>query len=112
MKQETLSTLLKSKQYIIPNYPLPPTEEKTEILRVVVRESMSLDLLDMLITDIISVTEALMGSDPIDLTMFQPGPSVGGKKRVEKQLQSKGLGHDEKHKAKRGMEKGVHRTVC
>ncbi|MDI1489893.1 MAG: glutamate decarboxylase gad1 [Ramalina farinacea] len=112
VKQATLSTLLKSKQYIIPNYPLPPKEEKTEILRVVVRESMSLDLLDMLITDIISVTEALMGSDPIDLTMFQPGPSVGGEKRVEKQLQSKGVGHDEKHKAKRGMEKGVHRTVC
>lgn len=111
MKQETLSTLLKAKQYIIPNYPLPPKEEKTEILRVVVRESMSLDLLDMLITDIISVTEALMGSDPVDLTMFLPGPSVGGK-TVEKQLQSKGLGHDEKHKAKRGMEKGVHRTVC
>ena len=41
VKQESISTLLRAKQYIIPNYPLPPKEERTEILRVVVRESMS-----------------------------------------------------------------------
>ena len=42
IKQEAVSKLLRVRQYIIPNYPLPPTEDKTEILRVVVRESMSL----------------------------------------------------------------------
>ena len=110
VKQETLSTLLKAKQYIIPNYPLPPEEEKTEILRVVVRESMSLDLLDRLITDIISVTEGLMKSNPIDLTMFMSGPNTSP--GVEKKLQSKGLDHKEKHEAERPMEKGVHRSVC
>ena len=94
-------------KYIIPNYPLPPNEEKTEILRVVVRESMSLDLLDRLISDIIAVTEQLMTSDPIDLSAFQPGATS-----VEKQHQSKGVDHANKHKAQRPMSKGVHRTVC
>ena len=107
IKQESISTLLRTKQYIIPNYPLPPTEEKTEILRVVVRESMSLDLLDRLITDIITLTEQLMKSDAMDLSAFQPGSTS-----IEKQHQSKGVDHANKHKAQRPMSKGVHRTVC
>lgn len=107
VKQESISTLLRAKQYIIPNYPLPPKEDKTEILRVVVRESMSLDLLDRLITDIIAVTEQLMNSDPMDLSAFQPGATT-----IEKQHQSKGFDHANKHKAQRPMSKGVHRTVC
>src|SRR5204862_3819010 len=41
IKQAAVSTLLRVKGWILPNYPLPPTEEKTEILRVVVRESFS-----------------------------------------------------------------------
>ncbi|KAL9029886.1 MAG: hypothetical protein Q9196_001930, partial [Gyalolechia fulgens] len=72
VKQESISTLLRAKQYIIPNYPLPPACQATEILRVVVRESMSLDLLDRLITDIIAVTEQLMNTDAVDLAAFQP----------------------------------------
>ena len=107
IKQATISTLLRAKQYIIPNYPLPPKCDKTEILRVVVRESMSMDLLDRLISDIIGTTEQVMSSDPMDLSAFQPG-AVG----VEKQMQSKGHDHQNKHKAQRPMNKGVHRTVC
>ena len=42
------------------DYPLPPGEEKTEILRVVVRESLSLDMIDRLVTDICHVMEQLM----------------------------------------------------
>ena len=110
VKQVSISNLLRAKQYIIPNYPLPPTEDKTEILRVVVRESMSLDLLDRLITDIIAVTEQLLNSDPIDLSPFQPGPTaVGG---VEKHVSSQGLKNESKGKARRPMSEGVHRTVC
>ena len=45
VKQAAVSTLLRVKGWILPNYPLPPTEEKTEILRVVVRESFSSSLL-------------------------------------------------------------------
>jgi hypothetical protein len=55
---------LRAKQYIIPNYPLPPNEDKIEILRVVVRESMSFDLLDRLITDICQTTQDLIVGSP------------------------------------------------
>lgn len=64
VKQETISHLLRAKQYIIPNYPLPPHEENIEILRVVVRESMSFDLLDRLITDICVTTQDLIVCPP------------------------------------------------
>ncbi|KAL9130323.1 MAG: hypothetical protein Q9217_001462 [Psora testacea] len=110
VEQESISTLLRAKQYIIPNYPLPPKKDNIEILRVVVRESMSLDLLDRLITDIISVTERLMNSAPIHLLPFQPGTAAVN--HVEKQAQSQGLHHDRKHEAKNPMNNGVHRTVC
>jgi glutamate decarboxylase len=91
IKQVAVSNLLRAKQYIIPSkhspavtamaltsidYPLPPNEETTEILRVVVRESLSLDMIDRLISDICSVTENLMSSDQADLLGWQPGPSV------------------------------------
>lgn len=108
VKQVAVSNLLRAKQYIIPNYPLPPNEEKTEILRVVVRESMSMDLLDRLIADICSVTEVLMESDQVDLQQWQPAPTNS----IEKQHSSLGYDAKNKHKAHRPMEKGVHRSVC
>jgi glutamate decarboxylase len=92
------------------DYPLPPNEEKTEILRVVVRESMSLDLLDRLIADICSVTETLMSSDKIDLQAWQP--DVLSSRSIEKVHASLGHTAQHKHKAKRPMEEGVHRAVC
>jgi len=108
VKQVSISNLLRAKQYIIPNYPLPPNEEKTEILRVVVRESMSLDLLDRLITDICAVTESVMQSDQIDLLAWQPSSNNS----VEKIHGNRGLDSKDKHKAKRPMHHGVHRSVC
>ncbi|KAK9490718.1 pyridoxal phosphate-dependent transferase [Lipomyces doorenjongii] len=67
VKQASISTMLRVKGYIIPNYPLPPDEADVEILRVVVRESMSADLLEQLCEDIVIVTESLISSDPIDM---------------------------------------------
>ena len=94
--------------HLIPDYPLPPDEEKIEILRVVVRESMSRDLLDRLITDIFETTETLMQTDATDLQAYQPSSSTS----VEKRLGSKGHDHKNKHKANRPMSEGVHRSVC
>lgn len=124
VKQVAVSNLLRAKQYIIPSmlsllisfrvsrlttsdYPLPPNEEKTEILRVVVRESLSIDMIDRLLTDICSVTETLMNSDTMDLAAWQP---VGSS--VEKEHSSHGLHAKNKHTARRPMHHGVHRTVC
>ncbi|MCJ1318216.1 hypothetical protein MMC15_003544 [Xylographa vitiligo] len=107
LKQQSVSTLLRAKQYIIPNYPLPPDEDTTEILRVVVRESMSLDLLDRLVSDIFAVTQTMMECDPVDLQAFAPGSAT-----VEKNHSSPGYNVDNKHKAKRPMKHGIHRSVC
>jgi len=107
VKQESVSNLLRAKQYIIPNYPLPPNEEQTEILRVVVRESLSLDMIDRLVTDICAVTENLMNTDAVDLAAWQPSGHSSEKAHTS-------LGHHagHRHKAKRPMSEGVHRSVC
>jgi len=110
LKQETISNLLRAKQYIIPNYPLPPNEEKIEILRVVVRESMSFDLLDRLITDICVTTQGLIESDGQDLSILNQSKDQS----VEKEQSSSGKKHGKGQGkgGKRPMSEGVHRTVC
>jgi glutamate decarboxylase len=111
LKQDTISNLLRAKQYIIPNYPLPPNEEKIEILRVVVRESMSFDLLDRLITDILQTTQNLISSDGQDLSILAKPKDTS----VEKQHSGSGSHPHEGGQGKGGkspMSEGVHRTVC
>ncbi|KAI9872816.1 MAG: hypothetical protein M1823_008076, partial [Watsoniomyces obsoletus] len=81
-------------------------EEKTEILRVVVRESLSLDMIDRLVTDICGVTEMLMKTDAVDLAAFQPGTSPS----IEKKHANKGLSKAHKHKAQNPSSNGVYRT--
>ena len=90
------------------DYPLPPDEDSIEILRVVVRESMSRDLLDRLIADIFETTETLIKTDVTDLQAYQPGTAAS----VEKTHASKGHDHKNKHKASRPMSEGIHRSVC
>ena len=75
-------------------------EEKTKIMRVAVRESMSLDLLHRLHANIIAVTEQLIETDPLDLSAFQRGATT-----VEGQHQSEVIDDVNKHKAQRPMSK-------
>ena len=75
---------------------------------MVVRESMSMDLLDRLIADICSVTQFITEADKFDLSAWQPFSES-----VEKQHASPGISaKDKHHKAKRPMSEGVHRAVC
>ncbi|KAK0655873.1 pyridoxal phosphate-dependent transferase [Cercophora newfieldiana] len=110
IKQETVSLLLRARQWIIPNYALPPNEEKTEILRVVIRESMSIDLLDRLVNDIVQVTETLMQNDEVDLSVLQKQQHrrrpvrKGGKEKHDKSLQLR--------EGVKRMADGIHRSVC
>ncbi|KAI1358676.1 glutamate decarboxylase [Xylaria arbuscula] len=103
VKQEYVSLLLRARQWIIPNYALPPNENQTEILRIVVRESMSLDLLDRLITDIVAVTENLIEQQDSDLSALKH-KSAGHAGGATEQPTSKGI-------FKR-LEDGIHRSVC
>lgn len=63
---------------------------------MVVRQTLSLDMIDRLVTDIIGVTEQLMKTDAVDLAAFQPSTP-----RVEKQY-AKTTSH----------KRGVYRAVC
>ncbi|KAL0937547.1 glutamate decarboxylase [Colletotrichum truncatum] len=118
IKQETISLMLRARGWIIPNYPLPPNEEKIEILRVVVRESMTFDLLERLLGDIASVTESLMENDQIDLQVLR-------KHHTRRKVRVKGDEEKERNERKekggvarvlgqevRSMEDGIHRAVC
>lgn len=84
-------------------------------MRVVVRENMSFDLLDRLVTDIVQVTETLIDHDGADLSILQkhvhhshrrPGnhrkDKHGGVKKTEEEV---GGG------VKR-MAEGIHKSVC
>ncbi|KAI5968672.1 GAD1 [Candida margitis] len=60
--QELFSTLLRKRGFIVPNYHLPPDETDVEILRVVVRNSLSLTLLEKLIEDCTEIAVLLVKS--------------------------------------------------
>ncbi|ODN75500.1 glutamate decarboxylase, variant [Cryptococcus amylolentus CBS 6039] len=60
VKQEWIQMQLRAIGWIVPNYPLAPDCEDTEILRAVVRESLSGDLARKLVEDIIQVVEDLI----------------------------------------------------
>jgi len=65
--QSIISTLMRNKGWIIPNYPLPRTtkpvkDDEREILRVVVRYNLTLELLQKLMSDIVSTLTVLTNS--------------------------------------------------
>ncbi|PPQ81458.1 hypothetical protein CVT26_007483 [Gymnopilus dilepis] len=59
VQQSWIQTLLRTKGWIVPNYNAPQGAEDVEILRVVVRETLSEDLIERLIVDILAITESL-----------------------------------------------------
>jgi len=63
VKQAAVSTLLRTRGWIVPNYALPPNEDTVEILRIVVRESFSQDLVESVVTDIVWAAETLAASE-------------------------------------------------
>lgn len=54
VQQKWVQTLLRAKGWIVPNYELAPDLQKVEILRVVVRESVSAVMVDRLVADLVS----------------------------------------------------------
>jgi len=74
-------------------------------LRVVVRESMSVDLMDRLIGDILQVTETLMKADAVDLESL----AAPSNPRIEKRIQSMGL---DKRPAHDMNSLGIMKTTC
>ncbi|KAG6376064.1 glutamate decarboxylase [Boletus reticuloceps] len=60
IEQRWIQTLLRAKGWIVPNYELPPNLETVQILRVVVRETCTQELVDRLFADIVELTEDLI----------------------------------------------------
>lgn len=54
VQQKWVQTLLRSKGWIVPNYELAPDLQNIEILRVVVRENVTADMIDRLVADLVS----------------------------------------------------------
>lgn len=104
IQQESVSLLMRARQWIIPNYALPPGEDKTDILRVVVRESMSFALLHRLISDLVAVTHILIDNDKVDASFLQ---GVASGKQAAKENEAHAL----QGKVKR-LADGIHRAVC
>jgi len=71
IQQSTVSFMMRAKHWIIPNYKLPPNEQDTEIMRIVIRENMTYDIMDRLLSDISEVMESLMDRDEVDLSLLQ-----------------------------------------
>ncbi|KAF9541787.1 hypothetical protein EC957_002687 [Mortierella hygrophila] len=71
VKQAAISTLLRTRGWIVPNYALPPALDNVEILRIVVRESFSQELVDTVVTDLIWAAETLAASESsLDVDIF------------------------------------------
>lgn len=71
VKQAAVSTLLRTRGWIVPNYALPPDVDDIEILRIVVRESFSQELVDIVVADLIWATETLAASESsFDVDIF------------------------------------------
>ncbi|KDQ60253.1 hypothetical protein JAAARDRAFT_32632 [Jaapia argillacea MUCL 33604] len=69
LQQGWIQAMLRTKGWIVPNYNAPKNEEKTELLRVVVRESLSGDLVERLIVDILDITDALTSETDTSIMM-------------------------------------------
>ncbi|KAF8639285.1 hypothetical protein AX16_010357 [Volvariella volvacea WC 439] len=85
VKQAWIQTLLRVKGWIVPNYHGPMGEEKTEILRVVVRETLTEDLVERLIVDILETTESLMASEGLGTMMAATIPLARGSHRPDQE---------------------------
>ncbi|KAF9041418.1 glutamate decarboxylase [Panaeolus papilionaceus] len=70
VKQSWIQTMLRTKGWIVPNYSAPHGAESVDILRVVVRETLSEDLIERLIIDILEVASSLAGQDGVLFAML------------------------------------------
>lgn len=122
--QAMISVLLRKKGFIVPNYNLSPDEQDKEILRVVVRPSCNLNLLEKLIQGITEATELLIKAyDGVvqvvsaqntaseeerravihDLLLSIASDGVNDKKKEQaKVLDKKGTGHHKHKRSYRG----------
>lgn len=105
VQQSWIQDLLRAKQWIVPNYSLPPNEDKTEILRIVVRESMNADVIERVAKDIFEITEKLKSTD--SSTFLMAAAITGKSGAVENEVSKAG-----QHGAKAKGEQVTYSRAC
>lgn len=95
IKQAWIQSLLRNKGWIVPNYNLPPNLASVEILRIVVRESVSGDLIERVLADTLEITESLMENTDTDSLMaaFTGQSSQRDEQRLGRMDHIEGEGH-------------------
>ncbi|KAJ2368230.1 glutamate decarboxylase gad1 [Coemansia sp. RSA 2607] len=72
--QAVVSTLLRVRGWIVPNYPLPPDTADIEVMRVVIKEASSEDYVNRLVRDLLWATQAMLdtGGQALGAALDQP----------------------------------------
>ncbi|EOR00804.1 hypothetical protein E3P92_01264 [Wallemia ichthyophaga] len=85
LEQKWVQILMKTKGWILPNYGMSENLTSVEIIRAVMREEMSEDMLDILVKDLIEVQEALTddSSDFYKLALTSSGKKPSTKQPSE-----------------------------
>ncbi|KAJ2618007.1 glutamate decarboxylase gad1 [Coemansia sp. RSA 1365] len=58
--QDVITTMMRVRGWIIPNYPLPPHMNKLRIMRVVIKEASSEDFVNRLVRDLMWATQTML----------------------------------------------------
>ncbi|KAJ1838771.1 glutamate decarboxylase gad1, partial [Coemansia sp. RSA 2708] len=58
--QDVITTLMRVRGWIIPNYPLPPDENRLRVMRVVIKEASSEDFVNRLVRDLMWATQTML----------------------------------------------------
>lgn len=99
VKQVSIQKMLRQREWIVPNYDLPPNAQNEEVLRVVFREKFTEDLTERLFSDIIDITETLMKGEKENSSHEHVVSHAKGQTMHEKLAASHGegtrpVGHD------------------
>jgi glutamate decarboxylase len=103
IQQSTVSFMMRAKHWIIPNYRLPPNEDATEIMRIVVRETMTYDIMERLLQDMGQTVQMLMERDEVDLSMLQ---------QRRKKMELKGAKQEPFPDKEKMIDTNLHKSVC
>ena len=110
VQQGAISTLLRVKGWILPNYTLPPNEQKTEILRAVIRQSFTGSMCERLLFDIVEAAELLAAQK--DQTFIAALSNPSNKGSVLRRLSAVRLSSSKEEYHEKYKNHGVFKGIC
>ncbi|KAI5963660.1 GAD1 [Candida pseudojiufengensis] len=118
--QELFSSLLRKRGFIVPNYHLPPDQTDIEILRVVVRNSLGMSLLEKLTHDSTEIIELLAKAADTVRSIISSSNDEQNKQDIHRLLLAIATGgtaeirkeQKETHNKDAGLDKKSYRGTC